>query len=103
MGVGALLKNMFGASATLPDDRQLTASSELALSSSLRQLRIGQRGWVTFADAARLFSPQAPPYAFGEMDDMGKESLERFAADPTHRSDVQFMPQEARIYFVRKA
>jgi hypothetical protein len=103
VGVGDLLKNIFGASVPQPDDRQLTASSELALSSALRQLRIGQRGWVTFADAARLFSTQAPPYAFGEMDDLGKESLERFAADPAHRSDLQFMPQEARVYFVRKA
>jgi len=41
-------------------------------------------------------------YAFGEMDDEGKSNLGAFAAQSEHRSSVDIMPVEGRIYFTRK-
>ena len=40
--------------------------------------------------------------AFGEMDEAGKRRLEDFAAFSTHRSDLDLMPIEGRVYFTRK-
>ena len=52
-------------------------------------------------EAAALFSRMDDQYAFGEMDDAGKASLGTFAAQPEHRSDLQFAPTESRVYFIR--
>jgi hypothetical protein len=41
-------------------------------------------------------------YAFGEMDDAGKSNLGAFAAQSEHRSSVDIMPVEGRVYFTRK-
>jgi hypothetical protein len=41
-------------------------------------------------------------YAFGELDDPGKQRLAEFVADATHRSIVDFMPKEGRVYFTRQ-
>jgi len=75
--------------------------SESALASSLQRLPAGERGWITLAEAARLFSAAEPAYAFGEMDDAGKLRLEQFSAE--HRCSPQFMPVEGRVYFTRNA
>jgi hypothetical protein len=100
MGVGDLLRRIFSAtSAAPPDAPRLSGTSESALGSSLQSLPAGERGWITFAEAARLFSSEQPQYAFGEMDDAGKLRLEQFSAQ--HRCSPQFMPVEGRMYFKR--
>ena len=38
-------------------------------------------------------------YAFGETDEDGRRNIESFAAQ--HRSVINFMPVERRVYFVR--
>jgi hypothetical protein len=65
----------------------------------LSALPPGERGWITFAEAARLFSAERAEYAFGELDQVGREKIESFAAQ--HRAAISFMPLEARVYFVR--
>jgi hypothetical protein len=102
MGLGDILKKFFGAAnAAPPVAPQLSATSESALASSLQRLLAGERGWITLAEAARLFSAAEPGYAFGEMDDDGKLRLEQFSAE--HRCSPQFMPVEGRVYFTRNA
>ena len=98
------VKSFFSASSPEPPDAlKLGANSESELSSSLRRLRIGQKGWITLERAASLFSPMEDQYAFGELDDKGKRNLSEFAALIEHRSSFEFMPVEKRLYFTRKA
>ena len=85
-----------------PDSRKLPASSENELSASLQALPIGEKGWITSRDAWHLFSQMDEEEAFGEMDDAGKTRLAEFAAYPVHRSEINFMPTEGRVYFTRK-
>jgi len=47
-----------------------------------------------------LFSPKGAQYAFGETDQDGRRNIESFAAQ--HRSVINFMPVEGRVYFVRR-
>jgi hypothetical protein len=102
MGLMDWVKNTFGSSNATPADlRRLSATSECALGSSLQSLPVGERGWITLAEAARLFSIEDPQYAFGEMDDAGKLRLEQFSAQ--HRCSPQFMPTEGRLYFTRNS
>jgi len=102
MGLGDILKKFFGAAnATPPDAPTLSGTSESALASSLQHLLPDERGWITLAEAARLFSAAEPAYAFGEMDDAGKLRLEQFSAE--NRCSPQFMPVEGRVYFTRNA
>jgi hypothetical protein len=58
-----------------------------------------ERGWITFTEARILFSTKRDQYAFGETDQEGRKNIESFAAQ--HRSVINFMPIEGRIYFVR--
>jgi hypothetical protein len=91
-------KSFFYARGAAPSDvPKLVASTETELSASLRRLLEGERGWITFAEARRLFSQMDDQYAFGEMDERGKDNLLGFAAE--HRSVVDIMPVEGRIYF----
>jgi len=60
-----------------------------------------ERGWIALSEAARLFSNEAPDYAFGDMDDEGKRGLAEFGADC--RCEYQFMPTEGRVYFRRRS
>jgi hypothetical protein len=85
-----------------PDARKLDGTSAAALAHALRLLPSEERGWITFAEARSLFSRMSGEYAFGEMDEEGKSSLASFAAESEHRSRVEFMPMEGRVYFVRK-
>jgi hypothetical protein len=99
MGLGDVLKRLFGAeNATPADERKLSATSESALASSLQRLPAGERGWITLAEAAHLFSAAELAYAFGEMDDAGKLRLGQFSAE---QRSPQFMPVEGRVYFTR--
>jgi hypothetical protein len=100
MGVGDLLRKIFSpANAVPPDAPRLSGASESALGSSLQSLPAGERGWITLAEAARLFSSDDPQYAFGEMDDAGKLRLGQFSTQ--HRCSPHFMPTEGRVYFTR--
>jgi hypothetical protein len=98
------IKTLLGSGAREPPDvARLSASSEAALSASLRVLPVGERGWITPSEVRSLFSRMDDQYAFGEMDEEGKSNLGAFAAQSEHRSRVDFMPTEGRIYFTREA
>ena len=77
---------------------KLDAATEAALARALSALPPDERGWITFAEARSLFSTKDAQYAFGETDDDGKRNIETFAA--RHQSVINFMPSEARVYFV---
>ncbi len=96
------LRKLFGSADAIPADvARLPATSERALSSSLKRLPPEERGWIALSEAIRLFSNEAPHYAFGEMDDEGKSRLGEFASKC--RCEVQFMPTEGRVYFRRRS
>jgi hypothetical protein len=96
------LRKLFASADAIPPDvARLSATSEQALSSSLNNLRSEQRGWIALSEATRLFSNEAPDYAFGEMDDEGKRRVGDFASNC--RCEVQFMPTEGRLYFRRRS
>jgi hypothetical protein len=98
MGLGDALKKIFGTSDATPADvPQLSGGTENALGSSLQRLPSGERGWITLAEAARLFSAEEPQYAFGEFDEAGKSRLAQFANQ--YRCTPNFMPTEGRLYF----
>ena len=91
---------LFGADADAPPDApKLDGKSEATLARSLSALPPDERGWIAFDDACSLFSTKEAQYAFGEMDKDGRRNIEAFAAQ--HRSAVDFMPVEGRVYFVR--
>jgi hypothetical protein len=98
MGFGDVMKKIFGSgNATPPDAPRLSGMSENLLGSSLRSLPAGERGWITLAEAARLFSTEKPQYAFGDFDEAGKTRLAQFANQ--YRCTPNFMPTEGRLYF----
>jgi hypothetical protein len=104
MGLWRTIKAVFApAGPEPPDATRLAARDTSALSASLRALPGGERGWITLAQARTLFSRMDDQYAFGEMDDDGKSNLAAFAARAEHRSTVDFMPTEGRVYFTRTA
>ena len=96
----SLIGKLFGAdAATPPDAIKLDGTSEASLARSLSALPPDERGWISFGEARTLFSTKDAQYAFGETDDDGKRNIETFAAQ--HQSVINFMPSEARVYFVR--
>jgi hypothetical protein len=100
MGLGDILGRIFGSPGATPHDvPRLSGTSESALGSSVQRLPAGERGWITQAEAAHLFSSQEPQYAFGELDDDGKARLEQFAS--RYVCTPSFMPTEGRVYFTR--
>jgi hypothetical protein len=58
-------------------------------------------GWITSTEAKSLFSPAEDQYAFGEMDEVGKQNIASFAARVGGGCLFQFMPVEGRVYFLR--
>jgi hypothetical protein len=103
MGLWQTIKSLFSSGGSAPADApRLRAGNESELSVSLRALPDGERGWITLAEARNLFSQMDDQYAFGEMDDVGKSNLGTFAAQSEHRSSVDIMPVEGRVYFTRK-
>jgi len=91
---------LFGAgAAALPDATKLDGATETTLVRSLSALPPDERGWITFAEARILFSTKGAQYAFGETDRDGRRNIESFAEQ--HRSVINFMPVEGRVYFVR--
>jgi hypothetical protein len=100
MVIKSLIGKLFGAdAAAAPDAMKLDGTSEAALARSLLALPPDEQGWVTFAEARILFSTKGAQYAFGETDRDGRKKIESFAAH--HRSVLNFMPVEGRVYFVR--
>jgi hypothetical protein len=99
MGITSLIAKLFGADAAAPlDAMKLDGTTEAALARSLLALPPDKRGWITFAEAQALFSTERAEYAFGELDQSGREKIGAFA---THQnSAIRFMPLEARVYFV---
>jgi len=101
MGIMSFIRWLFGADvAAPPDAMKLDGTTEATLARSLSALPVDERGWITFAEARILFSTEAAEYAFGETDRDGKRNIESFAAQ--HRSIINFMPVEGRVYFVRR-
>jgi hypothetical protein len=101
MGIMSLIRWVFGADAAGPPDAmKLDGTTEAALARSLSALLSDERGWITFAEARGLFSTKGAQYAFGETDEDGRRNIESFAAQ--HRSVINFMPAERRLYFVRE-
>jgi hypothetical protein len=96
----SFIGQLFGADAAPPPDAmKLDGTSEATLARSLSALAPDKRGWITFAEARILFSTKDAQYAFGETDQDSRRNIESFAAQ--HRSVVNFMPIEERVYFVR--
>ena len=83
----------------LVDAQQKYGTTEATLARSLSALPPDERGWITFAEARILFSTKSAQYAFGETDQDGRRNIESFAAQ--HRSVINFMPVEGRVYFLR--
>jgi hypothetical protein len=80
-----LIRKLFGADAAAPSDAmKLDGTTEAALARSLSALPSSARRWITFAEAASLFSTERAEYAFGELDPSGREKIEAFAAQ--HRA-----------------
>ena len=96
----SLIGKLFGAGAAAPPDApKLDATTEAALARALSALAPGESGWISFGEARHLFSTEAGQYAFGELDQSGRENIEAFAAQ--HRCAINFMPMvEQRVYFV---
>jgi len=65
--------------ATPKNGVRLNAASQGELSNALRALEPGQKGWISYADAARLFSPSAEHRA--EWDEARIRRVTEFAAD----------------------
>ena len=80
---------------------KLDSTTEAALAQSLGRLSLGKPGWITMQEGRRLFSPMDDLYAFGEMDEVGRNNLTRFGTQNDVRLDI--MPVEGRIYFSRSA
>jgi hypothetical protein len=97
----SLIRWLFGADDAAPSDAmKLDGATEAMLARSLSALPPDERGWITFAEARILFSTEGAQYAFGETDRDGRRKIESFAAQ--HRSIINFMPVEGRVYFVRR-
>ena len=58
----------------------------------------GQKGWISFDDYARLFSPPGEP---SEWDEAGLRALGEFAAQLQHRSTPERDTVQQRILFTR--
>jgi hypothetical protein len=100
MGIRSFIGMLFGADTAVPPAAtKLDGTIEATLARSLSALPPDERGWITFAEARILFSTKSAQYAFGETDKDGRRNIESFAAQ--HRSVINFMPVERRVYFVR--
>src|SRR5262245_16843001 len=98
MGIVSLIEKLFELVAP-PKAVKFDGTTEATLARSLSALPPDERGWITFAEARILFSNKDAQYAFGETDQNGRRNIESFAAQ--HRSVINLMPVEGRVYFVR--
>jgi hypothetical protein len=79
--------------------KRLNATSETTLSNALKALAPGQRGWISFDDAARLFSPTGEHPS--EWNPAGVAALVEFAARIEHRSTPERNEGQQRVCFTR--
>jgi hypothetical protein len=70
-----------------------------ATSETLKALEPGQKGWISFDDSARLFSPKGEHPS--EWDSEGRKAIGEFAAQIEHRSTPERNAAQQRIYFTR--
>jgi hypothetical protein len=97
------LKSLFrGGSSAVPSPRRLDGRSKALLAASIKMLPYDEPGWIINKEAKSLFSPMDDQYAFGEMDEVGKQNIARFAASTGDGCLFEFMPVEERVYFIRK-
>ena len=61
----SLIGKLFGTGDTPPDATKLDGATMAALARSLSALSPDERGWITFAEARKLFSTERAEYAFG--------------------------------------
>ena len=102
MKISDILKLIFtGTRAEPSPPTKLDSTTEAALAQSVGRLSLGEPGWITMQEGRRLFSPMDDLYAFGEMDEVGRNNLTRFGTQNDVRLDI--MPAEGRIYFSRSA
>jgi hypothetical protein len=99
MALWDFLRSLLGLQPASEELRQLDGRSEPLLKASINFLPNGQRGWISMREAGTLFSRMDQLYAFGETDDAGKHNIASFATKIG--CEVQFMPVEQRVYFVR--
>ena len=78
---------------------RLNVASVVALSTALRALEPGRRGWISFDEAARLFFPTGEHPS--EWDEAGLRALGEFAAQTEHRSTPERNASQQRVYFTR--
>jgi hypothetical protein len=104
MGLGSWWQSLFpNGSVVAPSPRRLDGGSKTLLATSIKKLPYDEPGWITSKEAKSLFSPMDDQYAFGEMDEVGKQNLESFASGVGEGCLFEFMPVEDRVYFIRKA
>jgi hypothetical protein len=98
-------KSLFGGSPNVapPAPRRLDGRSRVLLGASIKMLPYDEPGWITSKEAKSLFSPMGDQYAFGEMDEVGKQNLSSFASGMGDGCLFEFMPVEDRVYFIRKS
>jgi hypothetical protein len=92
-----------GSSAVVPSPRRLDGRSKTLLAASIKMLPYDEPAWITSKEAKFLFSPMGEQYAFGEIDEVGKQNLASFASGMGDGCLFEFMPVEDRVYFIRKA
>ena len=78
---------------------RLNGVSKEALSKALRALEPGQKGWISFDDATRLFCPSTKTP--NEWDEARIGALADFAAEIEHRSSPERNEADERVYFTR--
>ena len=78
---------------------RLNVASKMELSKALRALEPGQKGWISFDDAARLFFPSTKKPR--EWDEARIKALADFAAEIEHRSSSERNKGDERVYFTR--
>jgi hypothetical protein len=104
MSWGSWWKSLFPrGSIAAPRPRRLDGRSKLLLEHSIKMLPYDEPGWITSKEAKSLFSQKVDQYAFGEMDEVGKQNLASLASRIGDGCLFEFMPVEGRVYFIRKA
>ena len=100
MGIMSLIRWLFGADAATPSDViKLDGTTEATLAHSLLALPPDEGDGSRLPRRASCSRPRARNTRFGETDQDGRRNIESFAAQ--HRSVINFMPVEGRVYFVR--
>jgi hypothetical protein len=81
MKISDILKLIFAGTRAEPSPpAKLDSTTEAALAQSVGRLSLGEPGWITMQEGRRLFSPMDDLYAFGEMDEVGRNNLTRSAS-----------------------